>query len=108
MLSDFDYTAAVFIGGMDGILHEFEIVRRLQPEARLLPVASTGGAALEAARHMRRFPPDLENEPDYVALFHRHLEVSVNEMRFTRPEEQPESIEDRLYRFREGTAGTED
>ena len=107
MLSDFDFTAAVFIGGMEGIMHEFEIVRKMQPEARLLPVASTGGAALEVAQHLPDFHPDLENELDYIALFHRHLEVSVNEMRFTRPEEQPEMIEDRLYRFREGTADTE-
>ena len=107
MLSDFDFTAAVFIGGMAGILDEIEIVQRMQPDARILPVASTGGAALEVAHWLPNFQSDLENDLDYVALFHRYLEVSVNEMRFARPEEQPERMQDRLYPFREGTAGAE-
>ena len=36
---------AVFIGGMDGVVDEARIIRRMYPEARFLPIYSTGGAA---------------------------------------------------------------
>ena len=35
---------AVFIGGMDGVVVEARMIRNMYPEARLLPVWSTGGA----------------------------------------------------------------
>jgi SLOG-like protein len=34
-----------FIGGMEGVEREFELFRRLQPNAAFWPIASTGGAA---------------------------------------------------------------
>ena len=57
----------------------YEIVQRMQPDARILPVASTGGAALEVAHWLPNFQSDLEIDLDYLALFHRYIEVSVND-----------------------------
>lgn len=45
MLGENHFAAGIFIGGMDGVLDEFDIFRELQQEAIVLPVASTGAAA---------------------------------------------------------------
>lgn len=45
MLSRTDLDAAVFIGGMDGSEEEFKIFKNFHPNAKVLPVAATGGAA---------------------------------------------------------------
>src|SRR3546814_8327534 len=47
MFSEHKFKAAVFIGGMGGIIQEYEMFRRLQPEAAVTPVISTGGATLD-------------------------------------------------------------
>lgn len=44
MLSENKYSAAVFIGGMNGVEDEFVMFREKNPEALVLPVASTGAA----------------------------------------------------------------
>ncbi len=44
MFSENTFSAAVFIGGMNGIEDEFKMFRELHPEALLLPIASTGAA----------------------------------------------------------------
>lgn len=44
MLSENDFAAAVFIGGMDGIEVEYNMFKELHPKALLLPIASTGAA----------------------------------------------------------------
>ena len=97
MLSDHSFFAAVFIGGMEGILQECHLFRRLQPNARVLPVVSTGGATREVARLLPEVHPDLERNLDYLGLFHRHLAVPTNERRYVRPGEQPASPENRLW-----------
>ncbi len=45
MFNEYDYSAAIFIGGMDGIEVEFNMFRELHPDALVLPVASTGAAS---------------------------------------------------------------
>lgn len=97
MFSDFNFTAAVFIGGMGGIVQEFDLLQQLQPNVAPLPVISTGGAVLDVAQRMGSVPPDLRDDLDYVALFHRHLGVSVKEMRYRSPTEQPRAVADRLW-----------
>ena len=37
--------SAVFIGGMDGVVVEAHMIRDMYPDARFLPIFSTGGAA---------------------------------------------------------------
>lgn len=97
MFSDFNYTAGVFIGGMDGVVQEFDLLMKLQPKATALPILSTGGAVLDVAQRMSAVPPDLGGDFDYVALFHRHLRISVKEMRYRSPAEQPVSVAARLW-----------
>ncbi len=98
MFSEHAFRAAVFIGGMGGIVQEYELFRRLQPNAAVIPIVSTGGATLEVAQRMSALPTDLADEFDYVGLFHRHLDISVQEERFKSPDAQPVAEVDRFWR----------
>lgn len=98
MFTEHAFKAAVFIGGMGGIVHEYELFRRLQPSAAIVPVVSTGGATLEVASRVGDLPAELADELDYVALFHRQLGVSVREERFRSPEDQPSEMDARFWR----------
>lgn len=97
MFSSFNFTAAAFIGGMGGIVEEFELIKQMQPSASLIPVCSTGGAVNEVAKRIENLPSDLLTDLDYVAIFHRHLNISVKELRYRNPAEQPKAIVDRLW-----------
>lgn len=44
MFSENEFCAAVFIGGMKGIEDEYKMFREYNPDALLLPIASTGAA----------------------------------------------------------------
>jgi hypothetical protein len=70
----------------------------MQPKAAIVPVVSTGGAVLRVAERVKQVSSDLKNDLDYVALFHRHLGISVREERFRRPEDQPVDVEQRYWR----------
>jgi hypothetical protein len=98
MFAEHTFKAAVFIGGMDGIVKEFELFRRFQPRGLVVPVASTGGATLEVASKVGLDLGDLADDFDYVTLFHRHLDISVRENRYRNAEEQPKAVEERLWR----------
>lgn len=98
MFSDNVFGAAVFIGGMGGIVDEYELFHEMQPKAAIIPVVSTGGAALKVAERVGQVSPDLKDDLDYIALFHRHLGVSVREERFPTPEDQPVEVEQRYWR----------
>jgi hypothetical protein len=97
MFTEHQFSAAVFIGGMKGIIDEFNLFRELQPEARVIPILSTGGAALDLMMRADA-PDDLFTERDYVALLHRHLEIDVREERFKSPVDQPKNMSDRYWR----------
>lgn len=72
MLSDIDLSCAVFIGGMDGIFDEYELVSKLKPNLSKYPIASTGAAAELAYTKYGHDMPELINELTYSTLF-RHL-----------------------------------
>lgn len=46
MLSDRPVFAGVFVGGMEGVIDEYYLLREYAPRAHAYPLASTGGAAL--------------------------------------------------------------
>jgi hypothetical protein len=98
MFREQQFDAAVFIGGMQGILDEFNLFRKFQPHATPLPILSTGGAALllsdEVSPDLRQ---NLSENLDYVALFHEHLDISVRERRYARRDDQPTSLASRMY-----------
>jgi SLOG cluster3 family len=84
MFRDHEFSAAVFIGGMSGVVKEFELFRVAQPKASLVPVASTGGASLSVARLIAA-EADVFDDLDYVPLFHAKLGIPVEERRRNRP-----------------------
>ncbi len=72
MLTEPNYVAGVFIGGMDGIEKEFGEFRQRNPYKPAFPIASTGGAAkllYKEWAHPLRLPESLENEIAYPFLF---------------------------------------
>jgi len=80
MIGENRFGAAVFIGGMRGIFVEHQMIVERSPEARILPVMSTGGAAEKLGREFRAARPFAE-ELDYVALFLDQLAIDPNEER---------------------------
>ncbi len=96
MFSENEFSSAVFIGGMRGIIDEFAMFSNAQPCAEVVPVASTGGATLDVAKLSGRSEADLWLNLDYVSLFHKMLHISVKERRYPRMKDQPEKIEQRL------------
>lgn len=76
MLESEKFSAGIFIGGMEGVVHEFEMFRKTNPNASLFPVASTGAAALEIYnRSLQRYPSALLKEMAYPTMFRRLLEI---------------------------------
>lgn len=99
MFSENNFKAAVFVGGMAGIIDEFELFERLQPGKDMIPVLSTGGATLKVAKKINeKLGDDLLNDLDYVRLFHRKLEISAREDRFSTPDAQPKDLEKRYWK----------
>ncbi|WP_454689795.1 SLOG domain-containing protein [Achromobacter aloeverae] len=78
MLSREDLAAAVFIGGMDGVEAEYELFIRFHPNAKVLPVAAPGGAALDLAKRLGNFDEAELQDIDFSRLFHSHLSALAN------------------------------
>lgn len=97
MLSETDFGAAVFVGGMAGILDEFELFKKSEPQAAILPIMSAGGAA-EILGQKINAAPDFAEQRDYVALLHSQLGIDPNERRYPSPAVQPEAVGDRIVR----------
>ena len=76
MFSMFDFGSAVFIGGAKNVFEEFDLFRKLNPHAAIIPVLSTGGATALLADRFESLPDDLESDLDYYRLFHDHLGIS--------------------------------
>ncbi|ACK48694.1 conserved hypothetical protein [Shewanella baltica OS223] len=99
MFADNNFKAAVFIGGMGGVIDEFNLFQKFQPNKDIVPVISTGGATLKLAELMNEpLDSDLYNDLDYVRLFHNRLGISTKEERFTSPEIQPVEMEERYWK----------
>jgi hypothetical protein len=81
MLSRDDLEAAVFIGGMEGVLEEHSMFAKLHPAAKVLPVPAAGGAALKLADSLGvAREADLQNV-DFARLFHVELRIPPDEPR---------------------------
>jgi hypothetical protein len=97
MFEEQEFHAAVFIGGMQGILDEYDLFRRLQPKALVLPIVSTGGAAIDVSKQLPSLPDWLSTDMDYVGLFHRCLGIDKREIRYPQPDKQPLRLSERLW-----------
>jgi hypothetical protein len=81
MLSRSDLDAAVFIGGMEGVIEERKLFTEFHPNGRILAVPSPGGAARQLAEDLGvRHERDLQNV-DFAALFHSELGIRPDETR---------------------------
>jgi hypothetical protein len=81
MLSRPDITAAVLIGGMEGILDEHAIFTKFHPESYVLAVPAPGGAAQQLAKSLGvTSEEDLQNV-DFARLFHEKLGIAPDEPR---------------------------
>lgn len=72
MMRDTPFDAGVFIGGMEGVLDEYELFGAAYPKAPRWPIASTGAAALEIFKRESQKTPlrdKLLREMTYPTLF---------------------------------------
>jgi hypothetical protein len=75
MVTSRNFTAAVIVGGMDGIFEEVDLFTRYQPLARVLPLASTGAAA--AIVHQRgNYDAEFARDLTFSSLFRRNLPLN--------------------------------
>jgi SLOG-like protein len=77
MLSDHKFSAAVFIGGMEGVLEEYEIFQELNPLATVIPVPSPGGVSRDLFSKRKDFPEEFGSAIDYSFWFYKLLGVDL-------------------------------
>jgi SLOG cluster3 family len=76
MLSQ-DFEAGVFIGGMEGIADEHQLFASLHPNAKVIAVASPGGAAQQLATKLGQ----QNDRIDFARMFYELLGVDISEPR---------------------------
>lgn len=71
------FTAAIFIGGMEGVEEEFELFTKFNAGVPVYPIASTGGAAKFLYDKLDYKDDRLENEYAYMDLFKSLLDIQA-------------------------------
>lgn len=76
MLQSCNFSAGIFIGGMEGVEIEYEMFKEQNPDALILPIASTGAATKLIYDNI--FPEELKNDRflndyGYMSLFQNLL-----------------------------------
>jgi len=69
MFTENTFSAGIFIGGMKGVEDEFQLFREYQPDALVLPVASTGGAARIIYDQQQHSDVKLLKDYAYMSVF---------------------------------------
>lgn len=69
MIGDNAFQYGIFIGGMQGIIDEFNLFKKLHPQALVFPIASTGAAAKELYYSQKIEDKRLLENYAYLALF---------------------------------------
>jgi SLOG cluster3 family len=75
MISDHNFDAAIFIGGMEGVETEFDLFKEIHPRKPVFPIASTGAAALAIFQNQDFQRRELADDLLYLSLFRRLLEI---------------------------------
>ena len=81
MLTSTSFDAAVFIGGMEGILDEYDLFKQLHPGAKCVVIGNTGGAARHLATKINYQVPHDIGPLDFMSLLYRELAISPLEKR---------------------------
>lgn len=84
MFTSTEFDAAIFIGGMHGILDEYKLFTSYWPNATCIPIAQTGGAAAQLASELNYQLPDNLAPLDFVALLYLGLDIRPSQKRETR------------------------
>ncbi len=74
MLDESEFSAGIFIGGMEGVEEEYDMFIEKHPKALVLPIASTGAAAKKI--YDERFTDKNERlvkDYAYMSLFQKYL-----------------------------------
>ncbi len=70
MIGGNNYVAGIFIGGMEGVIDEYNMFKKSHPNALIFPIASTGAAAKKIYEQMKPQPETrLKDDYAYMALF---------------------------------------
>jgi len=96
MILDHDYEAAVFIGGMEGVIDEATIFQQFKRETKIVPLASTGGAALQLYKEMK-IPRTNLLSLRFISLLYEELGVSPQERRYELLRMQPTEKSQRTW-----------
>jgi len=80
MLTRPDLSAAVFIGGMEGILAEHKMFLDFHPNAKVIALSAPGGAARSLALSLGTTEDKLQ-DIDFVKIFHSGLDIQPDEQR---------------------------
>lgn len=62
---------------MEGVEAEHELFKHFHPAAKVLPVPSPGGAALNLAKEQGDFADAALADVDFARLFHVHLSMLI-------------------------------
>lgn len=70
LIDENEFNVGIFIGGMEGVIEEFELFISRHPKALILPIASTGAAAKILFDNLsQKLDKRLFNDYAYMALF---------------------------------------
>lgn len=81
MFNDRRYEAAVFIGGMEGVIEEFDALRKGAPKARLIPLPAPGGVSRELFDRVEDLPSEMRTRTDFTYWLYKLLEIDPSEPR---------------------------
>lgn len=76
MLQSAEFDAAVFIGGMEGVIDEHALFSYMHPKAKCIVIEVTGGAARRLAATLNYTVPADIGPLDFMSLFYRELAIS--------------------------------
>ena len=80
MFRRYVYSAAVFIGGMEGVVHEYELFGEMCPGAKRVCLASPGGVS--RMLFDRDGGDDFERDSiDFTRMLYRDLQIDTDERR---------------------------
>lgn len=73
MFEENETSIAVFIGGMKGIIDEYNMIKVYYPKIRVLPMATTGAASEQLFKDLGLVDPELSDNYSYVSVFKNYL-----------------------------------